>query len=151
MKFLLTKELGRLARWLRILGFDAVYHDSDNLGTLIIQALRDNRIIVTRRKAKVDDLEKKTVIIHSDKIQKQLQEVKAKLNLVVDEGKMFTRCTVCNETLKSVKKEEIKAEVPPYAYENHDAFMRCKNCRRVYWQGTHWGNVNKALKKLGIT
>ena len=151
MKFILTKELGRLVRWLRILGFDTVYHDSDNIGTLIIQALRENRIIVTRRKDKIDDLEKKTAVIHSDKIQNQLQEVKAKLNLIIDKSKMFSRCTVCNEALKDVKKEEIKTEVPPYVYEHHEEFMRCRSCRKIYWRGTHWGNVNKALKKLGIT
>ncbi|HIE36152.1 MAG TPA: hypothetical protein EYP89_02825 [Candidatus Omnitrophica bacterium] len=58
MKFILTKELGRLARWMRILGFDTIYFKSDNIGTLIVEALRENRIIITRRKQKIEGLEK---------------------------------------------------------------------------------------------
>ena len=150
-KFILTRELGRLTRWLRILGFDSIYHDSDDIAVLIIQSLRENRIIITRRKDPIDDLQKQTIIVDSCDLKGQLQEVKSRLNFKVDESKMFTRCTLCNEQLIEVKKESIENKVPDYAYRHHEYFMKCIKCKRIYWQGTHWGNVTEVVRKLGIT
>ena len=148
MKFVLTKELGRLVRWLRILGFDTVYFKSDNKGTLILEALREDRIIITRTKEKIGDLEKKTVVVLSNKLEEQLKEVINKLNLKVDENKMFTRCTICNEILKEVKKEDVKKNIPGYVYKTQNLFMQCLSCGKVYWQGSHWGNVKKTIASL---
>ena len=148
MKFVLTKELGRLVRWLRILGFDTVYFKSDNRGTLILEALREDRIIITRTKEKIGDLEKKTVVVTSNKLEEQLKEVITKLKLKINEDKMFTRCTVCNDILKEVKKEAIKEKIPEYVYKTQNLFMQCSGCRKVYWQGSHWGNVKKTIASL---
>ena len=150
-RFILTRELGKLTRWLRILGFDSIYHESDDTAELIIHALRENRLIVTRRKEPIDALKKHTIIIDSCDLNSQLQEVKMRLNLEVDESKMFTRCTLCNEQLTEARKESIKEKIPSYVYSHHDYFMECRGCKRIYWQGTHWGNVTEVLRKLGIT
>jgi len=147
-KFILTKELGRLARWLRILGFDVTYYDSNNLGTLIIEALREERIIVTRRKSKIDELEKKTVVIAYDDVKGQLRQLIEKLNLQIDKGRMFTRCVICNQILVEAKKEEMKNRVPEYVFKTQKDFMACPSCQRVYWQGSHWGNINKILEDI---
>ena len=144
-KFIFTKELGRLTKWLRILGFDTEYYNSDNIGTLIVSALRDKRIIVTRRK-KIDSL--KTVVIESDEIRGQIRELINKLNLTIDESLMFSRCTICNELIEEVFKEEIRSKVPPYVYETQKNFYQCRKCKKVYWQGTHWGNVQRYLKEI---
>jgi len=148
MKFILTKELGRLARWMRILGFDTIYFKSDNIGTLIVEALRENRIIITRRKQKIEGLEKQIVAIEGIELEEQLKEVREKLNLEIDEEKMFTRCTICNQILEEVEKEEIKNLVPEYVYKTQKFFMRCPRCKKIYWQGTHWGNVKEVIAKL---
>jgi hypothetical protein len=146
-KFILTRELGRLSKWLRILGFDTVYYNSDNIATLIIQALRDDRIVITRKKA-IGQL--KTVNIQKDEIKDQLKEVISKLNLEIDEEAMFTRCVVCNELLDELSKEDVKDKVPEYVYNTQEEFYGCKSCKRIYWQGTHWGNVKKLLKEVGL-
>ncbi|UCD15687.1 MAG: hypothetical protein JSV34_01155 [Candidatus Omnitrophota bacterium] len=147
MKFILTRELGKLTRWLRILGYDSIYYREDNISSLVIESLRDNRIIVTRTK-KLDDLKTKIVVIESSQIEEQLKEIKHKLNLVIDESKMFTRCTVCNEPLFSIKKKDFKKDIPEYVYKTQEVFMQCKRCERIYWQGSHWGNVRKIIKAL---
>lgn len=149
MKFILTNELGKLARWLRIMGFDAVYFKSNNIGTLIIQALREDRIIVTRRQSKIDDLEKKTVVLKNDNLNRQLNEVINKLNLKINENEIFTRCAVCNEILVKVKKEEVKDFIPEHVYKTKNEFRQCVQCNRVYWQGSHWGNIKEVIIKLG--
>ena len=150
MRFIVTKELGRLARWLRIAGFDTIYFIADKKATLALTALRDNRIIVTRSKEKTDYLEKQTVMIESNKLEEQLREIISKLKLRIDEKNMFTRCTLCNEVLEDVKKEEVKKEVPEYVYQHQDLFMKCPKCKKIYWKGSHWGHVKEVLELCGL-
>jgi hypothetical protein len=147
MKFIVTKELGKLARWLRIMGFDTVYCRSTDLGGLVIRALRDGRLIVTRSKG-IRHVQKCIVAVNSNELAEQLGELKNRLNLEIDQKAMFTRCTVCNEPLKSIDKEEAKDKVPEYVYSRQESFMRCPNCKKIYWQGSHWGNINEVIKKL---
>ncbi len=147
VKFILTEEVGKLCRWLRILGFDAEYFSEDNLGSLVIKALRENRIIVTRRK-RIDDL--RFIKVYANDVKEQLREVLRQLNLKPDEEKMFTRCVICNKTLEKVEKEKVKEKVPLYVYQTQNEFYQCPVCLRIYWQGTHWGNVKETIKELAL-
>jgi uncharacterized protein with PIN domain len=151
MKFIVTKELGKLARWLRILGFDTAYFTSDNMGTLVIRTLRDDRVIVTRRKEKIDDLQKQTLVISSCEVQEQLKEMIRAGSIVLSEERMFTRCALCNVTLDAATKEEVKGKVPGHVYSQHEEFFACSACGKVYWQGSHWGNVKQAACSLGAS
>ncbi|MDD5730713.1 MAG: Mut7-C RNAse domain-containing protein [Candidatus Omnitrophica bacterium] len=148
MKFLLTKELGRLAKWLRILGFDAEYFTENNAGSLIIQALRDERIILSRNRRLAKARGVKTIFISSEKIKEQVPEVLKALNIEAVSDKMFTRCILCNTALIAVGKDKIKALVPEYVFETQERFFSCPECGRIYWQGSHWGNVVDTLKEL---
>jgi hypothetical protein len=148
IKFILTSELGKLARWLRIMGYDSLYYKNDNLGTLIIQALREDRLIVTRRQTKIDDLEKKTLVLKTDKLKGQLLEVIGALHLTIDEQKMFSRCVLCNEELVLIDKGAVKELIPLYVYKTQNYFRQCALCKRVYWQGSHWGNVKETIQKI---
>ncbi|MFC1657818.1 Mut7-C RNAse domain-containing protein [Candidatus Omnitrophota bacterium] len=149
MKFLVTPELGRLAKWLRILGFDAAYTSKANFSFLLIQALRDRRVILTRNarfihKARVT----RCVHVHGDSPEKQLGQVCRELHIKPDEQAMFSRCIICNTELCGVEKQKIKDRVPEYVYQTQDTFFTCPLCGRVYWQGTHWGNVARILKGI---
>ena len=148
MKFILTKELGRLAKWLRILGFDTIYFNQDNLSPLIIQALRDDRIILTRNQRLSRPTGIKIVLIKKEKIKEQIYEVLKELNIQPDSQTMFSRCIICNEELVDIKKEKIKDRVPEYVFKTQEDFITCPKCKRIYWQGTHWGNVNKILEEI---
>ena len=150
MKFIVTKEVGRLARWLRILGFDTVYHDQDNTARVLLLALREQRIVVTRNKLLFDTISAKAVYLTQEKVEDQLTAVVGKLGITRDEEKMFSRCVLCNTLLVSVEKRSVKERVPAYVYKTQDAFMECGLCRRVYWPGTHWGNIRKAFKGLNL-
>jgi len=146
MKFIVTKELGKLVRWLRLIGFDTVYYDKESKGTLIIQALRDDRIIITRTKEKIDDLQKKTIIATYDSVKEQLKEVIEKAKLEIKEEKMFSRCTLCNGLLAEADKEEIKTLVPERVYNQQEFFKKCPSCNKVYWQGSHLAKVKKIIE-----
>lgn len=148
MKFILTRELGRLAKWLRILGFDTEYYNKDNISSLIIQALRDNRIIITRNSRLPRSAGLKIVLVSSERLKEQVPEVLAALKIKLSDDKMFTRCIICNRELVSVEKETVKDKVPEYVFKTQEEFVACPGCERIYWQGTHWGNVAKSLKEI---
>jgi len=148
MKFLLTRELGRLARWLRILGFDTVYFNQDNASSLIIQALRDNRIIITRNHRLPRSAGIKIVLIKAQNLKEQVPEVLKALKIAPDSDTMFNRCILCNEELVSIDKEKVEDKVPEYVFKTQQDFITCPMCKRIYWQGTHWGNVKKTLEEI---
>ena len=148
MKFLLTKELGRLAKWLRILGYDTLYFNQDNLSSLIIQALRDNRIILTRNHRLPQSRGVKILLIKAERIKEQMPQVLETLKLEPDSGKMFSRCIICNEELVGIDKEKVKDKVPEYVFKTQEDFVTCPKCKRIYWRGTHWGNVEQTLKEV---
>lgn len=150
MKFLLTKELGRLAKWLRILGFDAVYFKQDNLSSLIIQALRDNRIILTRNHRLPKLRGFKIVVIKAEKIKEQLSEVLKVLEIKADSDRMFSRCIICNEELIDIEKEKVKDKVPEYVFKTQEDFVTCPKCKHIYWKGTHFGNVKNTLQEINL-
>lgn len=148
MKFILTKELGRLVKWLRILGFDAVYYNQDNPSSLIILALRDERIILTRNQRLPQARGLKILLIKNEKIKKQVEEVLKILKIRPDPEIMFSRCILCNEELTDIAKDKIKDKVPEYVFKTQEDFITCPKCQRIYWQGTHWGNVQKTLEEI---
>jgi len=147
MKFIVTKELGRLARWLRILGFDTVYFKEAKLAELILRALKDDRAIITRSK-NITHLQKRTVMIKSEKVSGQLKECFDFLKLKVDTNKIFRRCTLCNFLLEEVKKEDIKEFVPLGVYKQQKVFRKCPQCNKIYWQGSHWEKAKEIIKHL---
>jgi len=145
MKFLLTKELGRLAKWLRICGFDAEYFTGDTPGALIIAALKDGRTILTRNHRLPLGRGVPILQVRGESVQEQLVEVYRNLGISPSATELFSRCTVCNEPLSPVGKPAVKNRVPPYVFETQDTYFTCPKCGRIYWQGTHWEQVIKAL------
>ncbi|MBM4054610.1 MAG: hypothetical protein FJ264_08050 [Planctomycetes bacterium] len=147
-KFIADAMLGRLARWLRIIGLDVVYEPFISDDELIARALRDNRTILTMDKKL---LERKSahnsLCIHSFDYKKQLQQVIRHYTIDVW-SLVFTRCLHCNTILYPVKKEEIKERVPPYVFATSDAFETCRRCHRLFWPGTHRENMRQILNTL---
>jgi len=148
MKFVVTKELGRLAKWLRILGFDASYYNRDNPSALIIQALREERIILTRNHRLPIRTGVRIKVLESEKIRQQLKELLKELKIRLKSDMMFTRCIICNAGLQAVDKTQVQSRVPEYVFNTQDKFFTCPQCQRVYWEGTHWGNVSAVIAGL---
>jgi len=147
-KLLLTKELGRLAKWLRILGYDAEYARESNPASLIIQALRQERVILTRNHRLPASRGIKIITLKTQKLKEQLVETLRELKVDPQTDRMFSRCTICNKELVSIDKTKIKGKVPEYVYNTQENFFVCTACNRIYWQGTHWGNVNSIMKEI---
>lgn len=146
MKFIADEMLGKLARWLRMLGYDTVYNTPTTDSSLVNQAFREQRIIITRDTRLVErKLIPRYILIKSDKYIEQLRQVIKELNLVPDKNLFFSRCLLCNTEIEPIPKGVIKTKVPPYVYETQDNFLHCPRCDRIYWAGTH---VEKAKGKL---
>lgn len=141
--FAAEKTLGKLAKWLRILGFDTIY-DPD-----IKNPAESGRILLTRTKRiKYEYTTDKLIFIKSDKPFKQLKEVIKALGIVNEDIKMFTRCIRCNTKIRMINKNSIRSVVPDYVWENQDSFKTCIKCKRIYWQGSHTKRSMKIIKKL---
>lgn len=148
MKLILSNELGRLSKWLRILGFDAQYFRQNNPASLVIAALGNDRIIITRDHKLAKPRGIKVVFIESEHLKDQLKQVFKALNVSPEPDKLFTRCIICNEPLTRADKEKVQGDVPEFVFKTQENFLTCPICRRVYWQGTHWGNVAKILEEI---
>lgn len=148
MKLLLTKELGRLAKWLRILGYDAEYFRESNPASLIIQALRQERIILTRNHRLPASRGIKIITLKTQNLKDQVVEVLRELKIEPQVEQMFSRCTICNKELVGIDKNKIKEKVPEYVYNTQENFFVCTVCNRIYWQGTHWGNAASIIKEI---
>lgn len=146
MKFIADAMLGRLARWLRFLGFDTLYSPDITDSKLIMLAREQDRFILTRdtRLIKVRGL-KDYLLIKANNSFTQLLEVIDALKL-----KQFyplSRCVKCNGQLAGISdKAEIKDLVPEYIFLNFNVFLRCLDCGKIYWEGTH---PRRFKEKLG--
>ncbi len=148
MKFLLTREVGRLARWLRILGYDARYESSANASACVLAAIKEDRVLVTRDR-RLGRRHAGTIVgLGCDEVKAQLRELGRQLGLRWDASRMFTRCLVCNRSLEAVEKDSIKERVPEFVFKTQEQFQQCPACRRVYWRGTHWGHVTRVLEEI---
>lgn len=145
-RFLADAMLGKLARWLILLGFDAAYGDSRKSDLeLLEQAHREGRVFLTRDTKIPDVAGLRKVVIREQGFEAQLRHVRQELGLELDRTRLFSRCTYCNEALASLPRAQALPLVPPLVRQLDTPFFRCPKCARVYWNGTH---TERALKRL---
>ncbi len=150
-RFLADCNVGRLARWLRALGYDASYHARIGDAELVREAAAESRVLLTRDR----DLTKRRVIqtgvvrailIRDDDVTKQLRQVFAELGLELKEA--LTRCIECNSELQSRVLASVAERVPPYVRRTQSRYSECPECGRIYWAGTHWQRMREVLAGL---
>jgi len=141
--------LGKLAKWLRMLGHDVAYAPHFDDDELIRRAALENRLLLTRD---TRIIERKAVPTHlfitSDHLDQQLRQVFDALDLRVEEARIFTRCVECNGELEETAKEAVRERVPPYVFQTQECFVHCPGCDRIYWAGTHVPQMRERLRKL---
>ncbi len=149
--FIVDINAGKLAKLLRMMGYDTLLFREQDDGIMVKIALQENRIILTKDS---EILERKLITggsvraIHliSDETQAQVLQVIAELHL--PENVPFSRCLECNSLLVSETAETVRDRVPPHVYETQSQYMRCPDCHRVYWKGTHWQAMCCRLQSL---
>ncbi len=149
MKFLADDMLGRLAKWLRILGYDTLYYNYIPDDELLSIAQSEERLILTRDTRLIKRrLARNYLLIQDDYWLNQLKQVVGELGLDTHAG-LLSRCSLCNRLLAVVEKSKIKARIPPYVYQTQSRFKQCPLCSHIYWPATHVENIIKQIEKFG--
>lgn len=149
IRFAADKMLGRLAKWLRIIGQDVTYGPHLCGSGLIRAARREGRLILTRDRQVAKKRPPEYLLIRSDQVREQLRQVVRACNL--DPFKQaFTRCVECNSALEPMAKSAVEGKVPPYVFATQERFSCCPGCRRLYWPATHHRRMLEELKSMGF-
>lgn len=150
--FIVDAMLGKLAKKLRLLGYDSHYSSSIDDNEIIQQAINENRMLITKDVPLVHKAKKKqilTIQITSDDEIEQLLQIneKTKLGKCSVSGSS-SRCPICNGELHYIDKNDISEKIPSGVFENMNDFWTCKECKKIYWEGTHIKNLQRFTTKL---
>lgn len=145
-RFVADAMLGRLARWLRLVGCDTVYDPALPDRALAALAAREGRVLLTRDHALLARrIVRRGLFVESEQLGPQLRQVLGAFGIVAARELLFTICTVCNGALVPVGRDDVAGRVPPFVLRTHERFLACAGCGRVFWGGTH---VDLALADL---
>ncbi len=149
-KFIADFMVGRLCRWLRLIGEDVEYYKGDDKTGIIYMSLKTRSIILTRNCSLSRRKALGICLIKDDDFRKQLRQVIDEFSIDVDPEKIFTRCTECNTMLVAFDKKKVKGRVPAFVFETQNKFSICRECQKIYWKGTHSELVKKVLNSQNI-
>lgn len=146
-RFLLSENLNRLAKWLRLLGYDAAIYKAISTDNMINLANKERRILLTRsNKIAVRKEKFSRVLIKSEFHLEQLKEL---CNyLIFSEEHVFTRCLICNKILFDISRDKIRNLVPEVVLNSINLYKVCRKCGKIYWQGTHYKSMLEMLEKI---
>jgi uncharacterized protein with PIN domain len=148
LRFAADVMLGRLAKWLRVLGQDVAYGGHLSGAGLIRVARQENRIILTRDR-RLRGQAQQSLFIESDNFREQLRQVVSTFHLIRNNN-LFKRCLICNSSLQPRAKASVKGAVPEYVFASQEDFFWCADCRRIYWPATHQQKMLRELEGLPL-
>jgi len=148
MTFVVDGMLGKLAKWLKILGFDTVYFSRVEDDDLLRLAQKEGRALLTRDTGlAVRARSLKCLLIRKQRWEDQVRQVLEDFELR-GQVALYSRCLACNVGLKPVSKANAKNLVAPFVWEQAAEFSLCPSCGRVYWPGTHFRDMESRLKNI---
>lgn len=147
-KFVVDVMLGRLAKWLRIAGFDVLYSNRFSDDELIQISNREDRVLLSRdTRLLIRKPVKKFLFLESPDFHSQLKQVFTSMPILGFTA-FLTRCLSCNELLVEAARETIRDAVPAFVYKTQPHFKSCPKCGKIFWAGTHRNSAIQILKKL---
>jgi len=147
VRFVADVMLGRLARWLRVLGYDTLYDPHVPRFLLPVEAQREDRVLLTRSRRMVEEHPRvRSYLVYPDRPREQLIEIMEHFELGTDW--IFSRCTLCNRLVEQVSPEEVKNLVPEAVLQMKSAVYRCPGCGKIYWEGSHIHRFREFLDSL---
>ena len=152
MKFIVDNNVGKLAKWLRMMGYDTLLFGGGDDWEMVRTALAEGRVILTRdtqivKMGVIASGRLKAVLIHSEEPEQQKRQVVETLNLDC-RFRPFTVCLECNQPLEERSQQQVQNRVPPYVFQTQSQYMECPACHRIYWRGTHWQAMTRKLEKF---
>ncbi len=146
MRFFADSMLGKMCRWLRLMGYDVGYATSDMTDDAIIEVCSGENLILITRDRELSIRYRNSVYIKSDMYEDQLHEFIRRF--VPDETLYFTRCPLCNGLLKVTDDPEIMEKLPPGVRKMQKRVYVCDNCGKVYWEGSHYTSIRNEIKAI---
>jgi uncharacterized protein with PIN domain len=148
-RFVAEAMLGKLAKWLRMMGYDVVYQRSYREEDLV-RLMADGRRLLSRR-LEAQACHPGVIRVRSDHVGEQLNELNRLGCLKLDRSRFFTRCLLCNVLLKEADPEAARSSLPDYVFhENPSGILYCPGCGRFFWPGTHRDRMLKQLEDWGL-
>jgi uncharacterized protein with PIN domain len=152
LKFIVDHNVGKLAGWLRMMGYDSLFFTGDDDSFMVRQALAEGRVLLTRdtgimKRRVIGNGRLRAVLFKSESPECQMRQLLAEFDLM-GQASPFTLCLECNQPLFERSRDEVKDRVPPYVFATQTQYMECPACRRIYWRGTHWEAMQRKLEEL---
>lgn len=149
MKFVIDGMLGKLARWLRMMGHDVEYSNSMDDSELLTIAKKQQRILLTRdfelyQRAVAKEVD--AFYVQGQTEEQRLTELAKRFGISLEIDMATSRCPKCNTQVKPVSKEEVASRVEKSTFEHYTEFWECPKCGQLYWQGAHWTKIRETLK-----
>jgi len=145
-KFIADCHLGKLTKYLRILGYDTLYFPHIEDSQIIDLSLKEDRIILTRDRELSQRKKANAFYLEPTQIKAQLKILFEHFGL--SKSILRSRCTICNKPLQIVKKEDILSLLPEGVKKHFDDFEQCPGCRRIYWHGDHYRNMMRLIESI---
>ncbi len=139
--------LGRLARWLRLLGYDTEYDNAADDHELARRARAEGRVLLTRDHELAARAGLRTLLIESETLNEQVVEVRSTLGPPPEPA--LSRCSACNVALQEVSPAFVSGRLPAYILRSQSEFRRCPGCERVYWPGSHIDGISEQMEGFG--
>jgi hypothetical protein len=142
--------LGKLTRWLRMLGQDVIYSAQLSDSGLLELAKNENRVLLSKdlelyQRAIAKDID--AFYLEGKSESERLAEIAKRYGLTLAIDMETSHCPVCNTKLKATPKEQLSGQVEKNTFTYYDKFWECPNCGQVYWQGAHWKQISSTLKE----
>jgi uncharacterized protein with PIN domain len=149
LKFIADAMVGKLAKWLRIIGCDVLYFSSIDDNALVEIAEKDKRTILTRdtRLIRRKKARNRSLLLEDNDSWEQFKKV-VKIFSLDKKTNILTRCILCNQKLIPVDPKEVIKSVPPYVSQTQHSFGFCPYCKKIYWPATHKTRILKRLELL---
>ena len=150
MKFIVDGMLGKLARWLRMLGHDVRYTRSEEDRNLVQMAETEYRVLLTRDRKLYKRATAKgvtAVLVEASSRAGKLADLARRFNFKLEIDTLLSRCPKCNTTLTPVQKNAVMNRVPGKTYAYYHAFWACPGCKQIYWRGSHWRRIVETLEQ----
>lgn len=150
MKFITDGMLGKLTRWLRMLGHNVKYSNKLDDNQLTMIAKKERRVLLTRDLELYQQATARLVdafYLEGETEEEKLAELAERFKIRLDMDMTKSRCPKCNTGVKPISKEKVADKVEKSTFAHYDKFWECPKCGQIYWQGAHWKRIKKTLKK----
>ena len=147
MRFLTDRNLGKLTKWLRAIGYDTEIYSGIIGRAFLREGAEQGRIVLTRRRDMASrNFMGRMYVVSSDTVHEQLREVIKEYSLNLNPDTCFSICLICNQPLAEIEKLAVRDRVPPYVFQTQMTFSFCRRCSKIFWAGTHKERMLHYLK-----